>query len=493
MLKKITVIIFVLILAFSIEAKRLKVLIHMTEKQGAYFTDTLMEKFEEETGHKVEVLKAPSIDEIPWLLKMNVDKLSLVKVPFIHAWSLVDSGYIKPLDRFRPSDDVEQFKKEYMLTYFGRKNIEQYLLPRKFETRIMVHRADKMNLLREQLNYYKDSINIVLKSMNGYGLPANFVLENDPNLWNDFDIFVLGWIWSRLEFNGITKPRIAFRAGNYSGTSQRVIDRVIQIGGDSLQIMTINGPAVTDAFHWEAAFAYSGIYTPKMLSKRWKGKNIWEGFKNDDVFLSYMTQVDCFELLGNPKDTTDGYFFGDPDSLIISLMPSGASLALTKQGFRERIGTHSITTGGWWWAIPMEAPDPDLSYDLYRFITDQKNQKKECLKFGMIPVRNDLVQDKSILFDKGKLSEILRISYQQLQKNGNNILFSDENFNRISELYLKAWEDIVIKRKWNTSENEPPSRDYIESLLRRKYYPKAKKILGIKETSDISDTTEGSQ
>lgn len=493
MLKRFVILFIILVFSFSLEAKRLKVLIHMTPEQGAYFSDTLMEKFTEKTGHKVEVLNAPSIDEIPWLLKMNVDKLSLVKVPFVHAWALVDSGYIKPLDRFRPSDDVEKFKKEYMLTFFGRKNIEQYLLPRKFETRVMVHRADKLKELREQLNYYKDSINIVLKSMNGYGLPANFVLENDPNLWNDFDIFVLGWIWSRLEYDGVSKPRIAFRSGNYSGTAQRILDRIVQIGGDSLSIMTMSGDAVTDAFHWEAAFSYAGIYNPKMLSERWKGRDIWEGFKTSDVFLSYMTQLDCFMLIGNPKDTTDGYFLGNPDSLIISLMPSGASLALSKNGFRERIGTHAIMTGGWWWAIPMDAPDPDISYELYKFITNQQNQKKECLKFGMIPVRNDLVRDKSILFDKGKLSEILRISYQQLQKNGNNILFSDEKFTRISDLYLQAWEDIVLEKKWNTSGEAPPSRDYIESFLRRKYHPKAKKILGIKGSTDISDSSSDSQ
>lgn len=493
MFKSVILFLPILIICSSVDAKRLKVLIHMTEEQGQYFVDTLMEKFTTETGHKVEVLNAPSIDEIPWLLKMNNKKLSLVKIPFVHAWSLVDSGYIKALDRFRPSDDVENFKKEYMLTFFGRKNIEQYLLPRKFETRVMVHRSDKMEVLREQLNYYRDSINIILKSMNGYGLPANFVLENDANLWNDFDIFVLGWIWSRLEYNGTIKPRIAFRSGDYSGTALRMVDRVVQIGGDSLSIMTMNGPAVTDAFHWEAAFAYAGIYNPKMLEERWKGEDIWNGFKNEDVFLSYMTQVDCFMLIGNPKDTADGYYLGNPDSLVISLMPSGASLALTENGFRERIGTHAITTGGWWWAIPAGAPDADLSYDLYRFITNKENQKKECLKFGMIPVRNDLIHDKSILFGKGKLSEILRISYQQLQKNGNNILFSDEKFNRISNLYLEAWEEIVLKKKWNTSSDEPPSREFIESFLKRKYHSKARKILGIKGTIENNESNSNSQ
>ena len=102
--------VIILIICSTIIAKKTRVLIHMTETQSSYFNDSIIEPFAKSEEIKMEVVNVASIDDIPWTLKVNKGKLALVKLPFIHAWSLVDSGYIKPLDSFLPSDEVEKYK-----------------------------------------------------------------------------------------------------------------------------------------------------------------------------------------------------------------------------------------------------------------------------------------------------------------------------------------------------------------------------------------------
>lgn len=476
----------VLLSALPVQAKKIRVLMHMTSAQGAFFKDSLCTRFEEQTGHSIEITNAKTIDEIPWLLKMNRGRFNLVKIPFIHAWSLVDSGYIKPLDSFLPSDEVETFKKEYLLTFFGRKELFQYLLPRKFETRILAYRKSMVELARKELPSMRDSINAALKTVNGYGMPSNYALEISPDLWDDFDIFALGYIWSRIEIDSLVKPRIAFRSAPYSGTALRIFDRAVKAGADSLSVLTMSGDEVADQFHWEAALSYCGILSPFMTEGALKGDAIWRGFRSGDVFLSFMTQVDCFSLVGNPNDSLDGYV--KDDDLGVALIPTGASLMLNDKGHRIRVGNHGVTTGGWWWGIPENSPNPDISYEFYRFITSNSVQKKECMEFGMIPVRQDLVTEKKLLFDMGKRSEILQKSYAQLQKNGNNVICSQPRLNQIIALYSDAWNDIVYKKNWAANQSDPPDWDFIAKRIAMEYSSRAKKILGIKEPLEGVDT-----
>ena len=467
-----TAVVISIILLTSAVAKKQRMLVHMIPRQYDYFVNKIVEPFALKEGVKIEVINTPEMDEIPWVLKMNPDRFTLVKIPFTYARMLVDSGYIKSLDSFLPSEELTKFKKEYLLTFFGRKNRKQYLLPRKFETRILVHRMAPVEEARKQLKYYKDSLNIVLKEMNGFGIPPNFVLEQDPDLWNDYDIFVLGWIWARLEFEDGVKPRIGFRSKNYSGTALRVIDRVLQMGGDSISIMSMNTPEVADAFFWEAALSYTGVLNKDMVEGEWDGKRIWQAFRDDGLFLSYLTQLDAFSIIGADKDSTDKYIDSTED-LAFNLMPSGASLSINEKGIRERIGTHSVNTGGWWWGIPSASKSFEFGYKLYKHITKTKIVENESLKFGMIPIKTELVNSKKLLLNSGVRSKILQASYRQLKQNGNNLIPAHRSFAAISELYLQAWNDIVKGKNWSMSKGGAPNYDYIESVIRKKYAAKA--------------------
>ncbi|MGD9201108.1 MAG: ABC transporter substrate-binding protein, partial [Chitinispirillia bacterium] len=438
----------------SAKKRKMTILIHMTDAQKEFFIKEVVKNFEKENDLKIDVISAPNIDEIEKILLTHPDKISLVKIPFIHSWSLVRKNLIVPLNDFLGNYDLGFFYNDYILTWFGQKDKIQYFLPRKYETRIMVFRKSKVIEAYNSFGKYKDSINSILKQINGYGLPYNYKFDRNPLHWDYYDIFVLGFIWSQLKINGMVMPRVAHRGKKYSGTSLRVIDRIYQCSGDSTAFLGMDGPSVVDAFEWEALYTYANIYNKKMWEEEWSGKNIWEGFASDDVFLSFLTQIDCVYLIGTGKDGIEGYI-KDKSDIGMTLMPTGCSVQLDMNGNVLRKGKKSITTGGWWWAIPKSCPDLKLTYRFYGFITSRSVQLEECSRFGMIPVRRDILKNKYIISDNGWISKIFRVSYKQIQINDKNMLPSHINMNRIADIYLNALFDIVVNRNWSSMNSIP--------------------------------------
>jgi len=451
-------------------------LIQMTKDQQEFFTRQVLPPFEKKNRVAIELVTVPGVDSIGAYCEKYEKEAYLVKVPFLKAWSLVQADLVAPLNSFLSDEAVTAFRDTYILTWFGEKEGNQYFLPRKFETRIMVYRKSKVRDAVAVWQKYRDTIQTVLRAVNGYGLPRNYNLESDPALWDFFDVFVAGFVWSSLSYDTKKTGRVAHRGKRYSGTALRVIDRVYQCGGDSTAMLRMYGDAVVDAFAWEAVYTFCNIYNKKMFTEQWEGKNLWEGFASNEVFLSFMTQLDCFYLYGSDGGSLAG-LVDDTGDIGLSLMPTGCSVQLDKDGRMLRIGTKAITTGGWWWAIPQTCPRPDLAYELFLHITSRENQLAECKSFGMIPVRNDILKSKDILFTHTRASEVFQTSYKQIQKNNNNILPSLPRFDKVVAIYLEAWFDIVAGANWSAEKGKPPDHAHIANTISEKYSRKVNTLL----------------
>jgi ABC-type glycerol-3-phosphate transport system substrate-binding protein len=442
-------------------------LIHMIEPQERYFRAEVIEPFNRRRRADIDVAHYAAIDSLGETLRQRRGEAGLVKTPFDKAWSLVDQGLIMPLNDILTPDEMREFDDIYLLTSLGAKDGKIYYTPRKFETRIMVYRKSKVAEAMAVWRKRRDEISESLAPFNGYGLPATYVLEEEPGEWDYFDIYTLGWIWAHTPVDGEAAPRIAHRGKRYSGTALRIIDRVYQCGGDSAAVLSMRSPAVTDAYHWEAAYAAGGIYTPRMWEEAWSGSGVWSGFAQGAVYLSFMTQLDCFFIHGTGRDGLEGYL-DDPDDMGVAPMPAGCSLELDAHGEPLRRGSRAITTGGWWWGIPAGTPDPRASYELARHITSAENQIAGCSRFGMIPVRKDILDDMSMLFGGGWISEVYAVSFKQLMHNKYTVLPSHPRFDAVRNAYLDAWFDIVAEKNWSDG-GEAPSREYIARLLTEQY------------------------
>jgi spermidine/putrescine-binding protein len=453
------------------------VLIHMIDAQKEYFADELIADFENRYDVDVAVHEYENIDELTEAMSGH-DTIDLVKVPFGTEKELIRDDQIVALDAFLSEDEIARYEKDYLLVSFAAHNGRYYFVPRKLETRLTVYLKSKVKDALQRWRYHQKSLDSALALINGGGLPATYRLEEDPGTWDYFDILMLGWVWARTPYNDTLMPRIAHRGKHYSGTAQRLIDRVFQCNGDTAAVMTMETDAVVDAFYWEAVYRALGIFHPAMWRQRWSGSGVWQGFARGDVFLSFMTQVDCFFLHGTVDEEIPGYL-QEPDDMGVAVMPRGCALSLDAQKNVTYTGTHGTTTGGWWWAIPRKASDTRNAYTLARFITSRKNQIAGCSRFGMIPVRKDILSDLALMFGGGWITTVYNTSLRQLQHNGHTTLPAHRRFGEIVELYLTAWDDIVVTRNWNYDKDDVPDRDYIARVLEKEYAPRARKIAGM--------------
>jgi len=448
----------------------MRALIHMIQQQETYFQEVVVPPFEQQYNADIDVLHVADLDGLEKEMQRYGGTVGIVKVPFSQSTSLIERGKVKALDSFLSPEQLQQISQTYLLTTLGQFNGNQYLIPRKFETRIMVYSKKRVAEAVEQFANYRAQIDSTLSLHNREGLPATYHLEQDPNKWDYFDIYVVGWIWGHQSYDGKKIGRVAHRGKMYSGTSLRVVDRIFQCGGDSTQILCMRGDAVTDALLWESVYARDGIYNPRMWQEQWSGSGVWQGFSEGEVFLSFMTQLDCFFIHGTGRDGLDGYY-PDQADLGYAVMPRGCSLELTDQGDPKRVGTRAITTGGWWWAIPADSPDPDLSYKLIEHITSTRNQIQGCSRFGMIPVRKDILGDMSLMFGAGWISDVYNVSFQQLMENRTTIVPTNPNYDFISRLYLKVWHEVVTAP-------QPLDAEKIERVLQTTYQQQASQALG---------------
>jgi hypothetical protein len=462
--------------------EKMKVIISMIGPQAVQFEKKLIRAFKLIYKIDVIVINVENIDDIEQVLDDNREETGLCMVPFGKSWSLVYQNKIMPLNTFLAKPDLDEFKKEYILTWLGEQNGRSFFMPHKYETRIMVYRKSKVddaiakwNIVADSMYPYRDTINTIMKAINGRGLPIDYNFEPDPNRWDYFDVFVAGALWARTPYDGAAKPRIAYRGKRYSGTSLGLIDRAFQCNADTSMVLHLRGDGVADAFDWEAAYAYSGILNKRMWEEGWAGRELWKAFGDNEIFMSFLTQIDCVFLHGTSDPAIKG-FMQDPADIGFALMPEGCSTILDSKGFILRTGTRAITNGGWWWAIPAGWTAPDLSWKLFRYISNRDNQLDECTSFGMIPVREDVLKDKSILWQSGWISEMFRASYQQVQKNNNTIVPLNPHFDAIAGLYLDAWFDIVVGRNWSDDKGAPQLK-YIVKLLNDNYTGKAQEIL----------------
>jgi ABC-type glycerol-3-phosphate transport system substrate-binding protein len=471
----LSIVVAVILLSGCSAPKQSEILIHMLKAQEDYFAKETMTGFDREKHATTKVVHYENTGDLEAELTKHAGKAAIVKIPFEKSKALIRKNFLKPLDSFLTEDELKEFRSNYLLTSLGTYGDKQYLIPRKFETRIMVYCKSKVADAVSRWPTFKEAINEDMKKINGYGLPPTYVIEDDPNKWDFFDVYVVGWIWAHTPYDGRTVPRIGHRGKRYSGTSLRIIDRVFQCGGDSTQVLTMNGNAVTDAFMWEAVYA-SSVYNKRMWEEAWSGTEIWKGFRDGDVFLAFMTQVDCFFIHGTGSDGLDGYL-ANPDDMGVAAMPAGCSVLLDPSGAVLREGGKSVTTGGWWWGIPATTPDPRLSWAMAKYITGTKSQIQDCSRFGMIPVRKDILGDMSMMFGGGWVTSIYETSFRQLMFNKYTVIPGDPHFDEITDVYLDAWYDIVVHRNWAASPGDAPQWQHVHDVLATTYVPRVASIL----------------
>jgi ABC-type glycerol-3-phosphate transport system substrate-binding protein len=463
------------------EKKDFTLVIRMMGIQDTWFRENIIPPFEKQHDAKITVVSFDKFWDLVVMLTLEQDSgkhtIGLVKTPLEMTRPL--QKFMMPYDDVMNEKELQQLKAQYdpHAIKLGTIDGKLYYLPRKLETRMMVYLKSKVDEAVKGWKQFETDITAALREDNGYGLPAGYQLEADPNLWDYYDIFVVAYYWAHTPYYGITLPRMAHRGMKYGGTVVGLVDRIYQMGGTVADVLTMSTDPVVDMFVWEAAYTKDGLYNPGMWQDPWSGGGIWNAMKDGKVFLAMMHQIDSFFIHGGTHPQMQGYL-ADPNDMGLAVMPQGLSFELDAEGKPLRTGSRKAGTAGWWWGIPKTAPNPRLSAALAQWITNYENHLAECKVFGMMPIRKDILADVQKVFPKDWMADVFATSIKQLQLNGDTTGPLLREYADVGKIYLDAWYDIVVGKHYGTSGKV--DRGYIRKRLNDIYVPEMKDVLGEK-------------
>jgi ABC-type glycerol-3-phosphate transport system substrate-binding protein len=457
------------------------VLIRMMPAQQRYFDQEIVAKFNKEHNCKISIASFTDQWDIERFLKLDAGKkrpeIGLVKVPFEVTRVLAYKGYMQPLTKVVDSAKAMMDLAEYhqLASALGYVDGVPYYIPRKLETRILFYRKSMVTDAIAKFPNHEKRIREELKKQNGLGLPAGYVLEKDPNQWDMYDLYVVGSIWANESYNGTKMPRIAHRGARYEGTALDIVDKALQMGATQKDILRF-GDAMARSLMWETVFIRNGLYNPGMWQDPWRGANLYNAIKDGKVFLTYLQQIDCFNVHGWPDDPGMPAYIPDINDMGLALVPKAVSFELDTAGKPSTEGTKSISTGGWWWGIPVSSPNPKLAYEFARFITSKSNQALECSKFGMIPVRKDILLKLPEVFPEGWVGDIFKTSVDQVAANSLSTVPLIKQYTLVAQNLIDAWYTLCVE--FDPKKSGPMTLPLMKEMLTKDFLPKQKQILG---------------
>ncbi|MFC1584374.1 extracellular solute-binding protein [Fibrobacterota bacterium] len=414
--------------------QELNILIKMIPDQEKYFTETIIKGFEKQRGCKVNVHTFTDHWQLTEKLKPGQPPMDVVKVPMGMAHRLASKKLVHPLAKVIQAEKLNKIKKDYFLLKLAEVEGELYYIPRKFETRIMVYLKSKVVEAVENWSGMRPAIEAELKKALGVGLPDTYLLVDDPSDWSYLDVFVAGYYWAHTKYEGTAFGRVAHRGKDYSGTALGLMDRCFQMGAKRQDLSDVKSKYFTEVLKWESLYAGNKIYNAESWESGWDGRDIWKAFQEGKVFLSFLTQLDCYFLHGS--EGAKGYV-KNPADLDFALTPAAVPLNDKFDGSRR------ISTGGWLWGIGSQSKKAELAMELIRFITSNQNQIGETERFGMIPVRKDILGRSAPFKDDWKV-RVFNTSSRQLRTNRSNYLPHVEGFEKLEKQYIAVWKKVVI-------------------------------------------------
>src|SRR5207253_318779 len=129
--------------------------------------------------------------------------------------------------------------------------------------------------------------------------------------------------------------------------------------------------------------------------------------------------------------------------LAFSPEPAGASLEIDpRTGQPARRGKTFSFDEIHLWAAPVHTPDPRLSWQLARFLTQRGLQQREAEAQGMLPVRKDLRQSYQVTFRLDWMQRVLHASYRQIFLGSGDL---PEDLNDVDQQLLAVRDKVLAQ------------------------------------------------
>jgi ABC-type glycerol-3-phosphate transport system substrate-binding protein len=453
------------------EIAEMTILIRMMDMQDRWFREELIPAFEKEEGCKITAVTFNNFPDIEVMADLEVKSgrktIGVIHTPMEEVYPMVAKEYMMPLADIVGKDQLQKDLAEYVDSgvEIGKIDGVQYYIPRKLECNAFFYLKSQVADAVANWKSMKGEIDAMFKANNGYGLPAGFTLEADPNKWDWYDLAVVSYYWAHTPGDdGLTMARMAHRGKDYGGTTGELLTKIYQMGGDAKDVLSMDTDPVIDMFEWEAFYVHNGLYVSSMWEESWSGGGIWKGFAAGRVYAAFMHQIDAFFLHGGTAPDMAGYLV-DPGDMATAIMPKGVSLELDAGGKPVREGGHRSNSSGWWWGVPKTSPDPQLSYKLIRFINSYEWHKKESSTFGMMPVLKEIYKDLGKAFPEDWMQGVFDTALAQFDA-GVVKAPMVPNWAGIAQNYRSAWYDVCTGKNYAADPSKGPDRSYMKQALK---------------------------
>ncbi len=439
---------------------QLRMVAKMPDPQRDFFREKILTPFEKKHKVKIELAAYSDASDLPHLLAGQEGNADLITVPLELTHRLVSDNRVAPLEDFVSQRKLLQLKQTYFLMDLGKVDDRYYYLPRQFETSMLVYHKPQVVDALDNWESRREEIETVLRKYNGKGLPNHYELEKNPEKWDYFDLFVVGYYWKAREITSVKHGHIAFQSARNYRTALNLIDKAHQSGASQEEVKLMQGEALVDMLRWQAIMAREGLFLDTGLRERWDENKILQGFATGQVYLSEIIPTHFFLLHGTGHSLVPG-MLAAPEELGLSILPQGVSVELNAAGEPVRKGGRGVTTRGSWMGVGKNSPHKEIAFELALHITNTANQIEECSSFGMIPVRQDMLGELGLMFGGGWMSRVFRVASQQMVENRFTTPPLVKDYGDIGENYLKAYDKLVLQS------TVVPTREEILKELRR--------------------------
>lgn len=458
------------------------ILASMLPAHRSYVEREVIPDFEKKYNCKVRLQFYRSSLEIIRYLNLDAHKskpeFSLVLTPYELTKELVTKEMVLPLNEVPGVERIETHMGEFhpIFAAMGKYDDTYYFIPRMIETQTLFYRKSKVADAVTKYGAYREKIDAKLKRLNGFGLPQRYSLEADPNEWDFYDLFTVGYIWSQEEYFGRTFGRISHRSDFYGGAALHVIDRAFQLGATSDEILTMRGEGVTEMLLWEQVFAQTGIYDKESYHDFWRGVQLFNAIKDDRCYLTWLSSIELGTVHGWENDPTMKGYMNDPEDMGVARVPQGISFSLNENGEPRIVGSRTTTLGGKCWGIPKSAPEVKLAFEFATFISNRTWNARESSLFTMLPIRKDLLMNIKEVYMMGWVGDIFKATMKQIEqqeKDAVAVAPRSPKFSEISELYVSAYVHTVT-----VLYREAVDFKKMERYLADEIEPKVRAVLG---------------
>ena len=415
-------------------------LLKMIPEQETWFTKNIIRPFEKNQGITINIKHFQDYNDLDSMLKAD-SSIDVIKVPMERAETFRDRGYITPISSIADSSTLKTIVNDFILPPLAIADNELYYVPRKLETRIMVYRVSKVQEALKKYKIYLPQLRKSLKQFNGREFPLDYSLKPDPNQWDYLDLLVLGYTWARMDSTNSNPGKIGLRGKNYPGTFLTMMDRAFQFGAIRGEIPHLKSKPVTEVFTWECVYAKFKAYNTSMFTNAWTGVDLWKALGKEEIYLSFLTQLDCFFLIGTGENNIRG-FVKNPDDVDFAVMPMAVSI--TGEDFL--LANRNISTGGWFWAIDHESKSKPLALKLILEMTSEDNQKKEFEAFGVLSARKTLMQENEDEFYlKRWRNRMLQTSIKQVNLNRFTVVPTYADMEKLQDKYYNVLFELCTR------------------------------------------------